>query len=92
MRAARQRRRTRTNVSERELVGVAPFTETCFRRPRHQPHERDNQGQISRSRKDTHMAATTSPSRPQFDLGSTVWIIIVAVLLVVIAAMLLYFK
>ncbi len=33
---------------------------------------------------------TTSPSR--FDLGSTVWAIIVAVLLVVVAAMVMYFR
>jgi hypothetical protein len=33
---------------------------------------------------------TTSPSR--FGLGSTVWIIIVSVLLVVLAAMAVYFK
>ena len=33
--------------------------------------------------------ATTSPSR--FGLGSTAWIIIVAVLLVVLAAMVIYF-
>jgi hypothetical protein len=34
--------------------------------------------------------ATTSTSR--FDLGSTVWTIIVAALLVVLAAMAVYFK
>ena len=38
------------------------------------------------------MAVTASPSRPRFGLGSTVWVIIVAVLLDVLAAMLLYFK
>ena len=36
------------------------------------------------------MATVTSPSR--FGLGSTVWAIIVAVLLVVVAAMALYFR
>ena len=36
------------------------------------------------------MATTTSP--PRFGLDSTVWVIIVAVLLVVLAAMVLYFK
>jgi hypothetical protein len=35
------------------------------------------------------MATTTSPSR--FGLGSTVWVTLVAVLLVVLAAMVLYF-
>lgn len=34
--------------------------------------------------------ATESPSR--FGLGSTTWIIIVAVLLVVLAAMVMYFR
>jgi|RhiMetdeSRZDD1v2_1073273.scaffolds.fasta_scaffold423963_3 hypothetical protein len=34
--------------------------------------------------------ATPSPSR--FGLGSTVWVIIVAVLLVVLAAMVIYFR
>jgi hypothetical protein len=34
--------------------------------------------------------ATTSPSR--FGLGSTVWTIIVAVLLVVLAAIVVYFR
>jgi hypothetical protein len=34
--------------------------------------------------------ATVSPSR--FDFGSTAWVIIVAVLLVVLAAMAIYFR
>ena len=50
--------------------------------------KRHERGWISLSRKDTHMGATT----PRFGLGSTVWIIIVAVLLVVLATMVLYFK
>jgi hypothetical protein len=33
---------------------------------------------------------TTSPSR--FGLGSTVWVIVVALLLVVLAAMVIYFR
>jgi hypothetical protein len=39
------------------------------------------------------MATTSSPSRSRFGLvGATVWIIIVAVLLVVLAAAVLYFR
>jgi flagellar basal body-associated protein FliL len=38
------------------------------------------------------MATTSSPSRSRFSLGATVWIIIVAVLLVVLAAAVLYFR
>ena len=34
----------------------------------------------------------TTPSPPRFGLGSTAWVIIVAVLLVVLAAMVLYFR
>jgi hypothetical protein len=38
------------------------------------------------------MATTSSPSRSLLGLGATVWIIIVAVLLVVLAAAVLYFR
>jgi len=38
------------------------------------------------------MATTSSPLRSRFGLGATVWIIIVAVLLVVLAASVLYFR
>jgi flagellar basal body-associated protein FliL len=38
------------------------------------------------------MATTSYLSRSRFGLGATVWIIIVAVLLVVLAAAVLYFR
>ena len=38
------------------------------------------------------MATTSTPWRPRFGLGATVWINIVAVLLVVLTAAFLYFR
>jgi hypothetical protein len=35
---------------------------------------------------------TITPTKPPFGLSSTVWILIVAVLLVVLAAMVVYFR
>ncbi len=43
-----------------------------------------------KERKDKDMTTTTSPSRPLFGLNVLVWVMIVAVLLVVLAAAVLY--